>query len=228
MLLRAQLAEFDASIAELNSRLWVLERARWPIKRQLDRVVYPILTVPPEIMSEIFLRCLPPAPVESKVDQPSPHPGLAPLLLLRVCRTWKEIALSTPHLWDSLHLSDSTLPSPNTMTKVVTGWFGRAGSSPLTLSLRTQWSLGADAIGTILSPLAPRLKKLWLKLDRVDDLANFGPFPILEILKISRHMYDPESPLKLFSVAPRLHRLICTKNAKPSTFILPQAMSELT
>ncbi|KAJ7147980.1 hypothetical protein C8R46DRAFT_539503 [Mycena filopes] len=232
LVLRAQLAEIDAAIAELNSRLRVLERARWPIKRQLDRVVYPIATVPPEIMSEIFLRCLPPAPVESKVEQLSPHPRLAPLLLLRVCRTWKEIALSTPRLWDSLHLFDITSPSPNPMTKVVTDWFGRAGSSPLTLSLslfenRTALGAGATVLSTILRPLAPRLKTLWLQLGRADELADIGPFPILETFTISYYPLG-EAPLKLFSAAPRLHRLIFIEPARPSMFILPQAISEVT
>ncbi|KAJ7157227.1 hypothetical protein C8R46DRAFT_861735, partial [Mycena filopes] len=98
----------------------------------------PVLSIPPEITAEIFLRCLPPASVESDADRLGPHARRAPLSLLRVCRTWREIALSIPPLWNSLHFTGSIvegISSLNTMTQVVTEWFGRAGSSPLTLSL---------------------------------------------------------------------------------------------
>ncbi|KAJ7147975.1 hypothetical protein C8R46DRAFT_1359486 [Mycena filopes] len=238
MVLRAQLAEIEAEIYELSSRLRLFEEARWSIKTQLDRVVYPVLSLPPEITAEIFLRCVPPTstPVESKVQRICPHPRRAPLLLLQVCRTWRAIALSTPRLWDCLHLCDSTFRkehSLTTMTEVITDWFGRAGSSPLTLSLdvsETQYRLGADAamLSTILPPLASRLRCLWLDLDRVDELADVGPFPVLETFKISSHMYNPDSPLKSFAAAPRLHRVIFGRRATPSMFILPQAISEVT
>ncbi|KAJ7157209.1 hypothetical protein C8R46DRAFT_1113791 [Mycena filopes] len=239
--LRAQLAEIDASIAELNLRLRALERARWPIESELDRIVYPVLSLPPEITAEIFLRCLPHArapSVESGFERIRPNPQRAPLLLLQVCGTWREIALSTPRLWDCLYLYDSTFEegySLNAVTKVITDWFGRAGSSPLTLSLEISETqkrrLEADAVvlSTILSPLAPRLKKLWIELDRADELADVGPFPILETLAI---YYDPMEdtgpPLNLFSVAPRLGHLVFVEYTDLSMFILPQAISKVT
>ncbi|KAJ7157218.1 hypothetical protein C8R46DRAFT_909202, partial [Mycena filopes] len=136
LVLRTQLAEIDASISELRLRLLVLQRARGPIKKQLDRIVYPVLSLPPEITSEIFLECLPPHPLFAPFGESGLTNSVAPLLLLQVCKTWRKIALSTPRLWDSLHLFHSAgFPRTSTMAKVITDWFGRARSSPLTLSL---------------------------------------------------------------------------------------------
>ncbi|KAJ7157200.1 hypothetical protein C8R46DRAFT_1355576 [Mycena filopes] len=235
LVLRAQLAELDASIAELNSRLRVLEEARWPIKTQLDCIVYPILSLPPEITSEIFLRCVPPSPVEDERLELSSLPRLAPLLLLQVCKTWREIALSTHRLWNCLNLTDfrvNRASSLNMIPKIVADWFGRAGSSPLILSVdlcAAQLRVDFRVLSSILRPLAPRLKELCLDFLRADELPDIGPFPILQTLTLSYHSTEyPDSPLKLFSAAPRLHRLSFSRRTRPSMFILPPAISEVT
>ncbi|KAJ7157217.1 hypothetical protein C8R46DRAFT_1113816 [Mycena filopes] len=52
---------------------------------------------------------------------------------------------------------------------------------------------------------------------------------MLETLIVSyRPLDDAEPPQKLFSAAPRLHRLIFIEDAKPAMFILPQALSKVT
>ncbi|KAJ7751691.1 hypothetical protein B0H16DRAFT_1225672, partial [Mycena metata] len=54
--------------------------------------VYPILTLPVELTAEIFVHCLP--------DDPVPPSGkVAPMLLGRICRKWRNIAKGTPRLW---------------------------------------------------------------------------------------------------------------------------------
>ncbi|KAJ7719145.1 hypothetical protein B0H16DRAFT_1255598, partial [Mycena metata] len=52
-----------------------------------------VSTIPVEIISQIFLECL---PADGRV-RPSPH--RAPLLLAQICRRWREIALGTGQLW---------------------------------------------------------------------------------------------------------------------------------
>ncbi|KAJ7720030.1 hypothetical protein B0H16DRAFT_1224947, partial [Mycena metata] len=54
---------------------------------------YPVISTPAELISEIFIACLP----DNGRVQPSRH--TAPLSLARICRHWREIALSTPQLW---------------------------------------------------------------------------------------------------------------------------------
>ncbi|KAJ6556844.1 hypothetical protein DFH09DRAFT_890059, partial [Mycena vulgaris] len=56
-------------------------------------ISYPVLSLPPEITSKIFVMSLPP----DRWTEPSPHP--APLLLAQICREWRSISLDTPELW---------------------------------------------------------------------------------------------------------------------------------
>jgi hypothetical protein len=57
--------------------------------------------LPTEILAEIFRYCVP----ESGNFAPEPH--VAPMLLTRVCRQWREIAVDMPDLWCRLRLEDA-------------------------------------------------------------------------------------------------------------------------
>ncbi|KAJ6533031.1 hypothetical protein B0H19DRAFT_879289, partial [Mycena capillaripes] len=84
--LRNRLYELDTLIASLTA-----ERQR--LQAKLDAIVYPVLSLPPEITMEVFVRCLP-----SESDR-CPSWKQAPLLLAQICRQWRQIALDTPALW---------------------------------------------------------------------------------------------------------------------------------
>ncbi|THH14770.1 hypothetical protein EW146_g5601 [Bondarzewia mesenterica] len=60
-----------------------------------------IQTLSPEVLSEIFLHCV----VTNEVTLPS----CAPILLTRVTRLWRAVALSTPRLWSHLCLARSSV-----------------------------------------------------------------------------------------------------------------------
>ncbi|KAJ7749703.1 hypothetical protein B0H16DRAFT_1420221 [Mycena metata] len=90
--LRRELAVVEAALesVELSGNTSSLVERKTVVKLQLASVVYPVLTLPGEITSEIFLRC-----TRSKY----PSAKTPPLLFLEICRTWRSIALSTPALW---------------------------------------------------------------------------------------------------------------------------------
>ncbi|KAJ7233764.1 hypothetical protein C8J57DRAFT_1035010, partial [Mycena rebaudengoi] len=77
-----------------------LERNRADMQ-QLNCLLDPITRLPVEISSEIFLFCLPDS---GPAGYRRPNPGDAPLLLLRICTAWADIARSRPTLWDTIHL----------------------------------------------------------------------------------------------------------------------------
>lgn len=57
--------------------------------------------LPFEILSKIFLLCIP----TDYWDVPPPlHPSECPLVLTRICRFWRDVALTTPRLWSYLDL----------------------------------------------------------------------------------------------------------------------------
>ncbi|KAK7062268.1 F-box domain-containing protein [Favolaschia claudopus] len=90
-----------------------------------------ILTLPPEITSEIFGHCSPTQRVGDVVNVYE-----APLLLTQVCGAWRQIAISTPALWTTF---DITLKHPGDLPKlgrIAQTWFERAKNFPLVLRIR--------------------------------------------------------------------------------------------
>ncbi|KAJ7281022.1 hypothetical protein C8J57DRAFT_1057856, partial [Mycena rebaudengoi] len=96
-----RLPDLDARILELEKAL-AAARLEWRnLQTRIDAYKYPILTLPIEITSKIFVHFLPPAPYPER----TPAIGLSsPHILGHICRTWREIALSTPRLWQAVKL----------------------------------------------------------------------------------------------------------------------------
>ncbi|KAJ6610442.1 hypothetical protein B0H10DRAFT_1643768, partial [Mycena sp. CBHHK59/15] len=92
--LRSRLSEIDAAIAQQHLLLDDLEEKRWTIEQQINsRANFPFLRLPVEIISEIFVHCLP----DPSDSQPDLRKAL--FVLMDVCSAWRKIALSTPVLW---------------------------------------------------------------------------------------------------------------------------------
>ncbi|KAJ7290312.1 hypothetical protein C8J57DRAFT_1275679 [Mycena rebaudengoi] len=116
-------------IAELTAQISLLTAERNAIQAELDSIVFPVLTLPPEITSEIFVNCLPGQPQD-------PEPLVAPLLLTGICRNWRTIALSTPELWSILSLRLDSPEVQNALADLLPTWLSRSGVHPLTLRFR--------------------------------------------------------------------------------------------
>jgi hypothetical protein len=220
--LRARLAQVDESILELKLRLKALEDTRKSILRQLDGVVYPVLTLPHDITSSIFLHCLP-ADTNSAAKK-GPNSTRAPILLLPVCRTWRDIALSTPRLWASfqLNLFDiSDRVGESELEKIIAGWLLRAGACALSFGADSpayMGKFGAETIRAVLCRFAPQLQSVSLKLptEQIRHLLDIGPFPVLETLTVDASSFPDK--LGLLGAAPRLRNLLCNGAAGPSAF----------
>ncbi|KAJ7458394.1 hypothetical protein B0H11DRAFT_187071 [Mycena galericulata] len=223
--LRAQLAELDSAISEHRLRIQELEDIRKPIQQELNRVVYPVLTLPPEITSDIFCQCLPLREWNSTYSFDTHE---APLLLLQVCATWRSIAISTPRLWAHLHLYIRKPPIRKGIEAVVEEWLSRAGSSPLSFSLNElEDGFGPDIVGTLVRRHASHFQSVAFRLTKHHfiKLEGAGPFSLLEELDISLpyHGGGPGPVLRptIFADAPRLRQLTLRGSASPSGFHLP-------
>ncbi|KAJ7088210.1 hypothetical protein C8R43DRAFT_939231, partial [Mycena crocata] len=91
---RTRLKDVEAEILGLERALDLLRKKKSAIQGRLDAYRYPVLTVPNELVSDIFLQFLPAYP-----DCPSMSGLFSPTLLTHICRKWREIALTTPSLW---------------------------------------------------------------------------------------------------------------------------------
>ncbi|KAJ7085015.1 hypothetical protein C8R43DRAFT_1174403, partial [Mycena crocata] len=100
-LLRLRLTEIEEQLLQIqgrpdnrlkNERQRRLLNEKTSVQESLDLIIYPILTIPAEITTEIFLHCLPENPAHPSATE-------APMLLGAICRVWREIAYSNPRLW---------------------------------------------------------------------------------------------------------------------------------
>ncbi|KAJ7029351.1 hypothetical protein C8F04DRAFT_42224 [Mycena alexandri] len=170
------------------------------------------LALPLEILAEIFLHSLPPD------DFISPSLSSAPLVLCGVCCRWREIALSTPRLWNSLVLDMQLARKRTAYVELYQSWLSRARSTPISLAL--QDTDDADFPRTVFPLLQTiaRLSPQWRNIDvdlgvylaRILFSSNgdIDPFPLLEKLGISRHHNVAQSNLTIsFCDAPKLREI---------------------
>ncbi|PAV15826.1 hypothetical protein PNOK_0868400 [Pyrrhoderma noxium] len=86
--------------------------------------------IPVELLSEIFRHCLP----TEGVGHSTPNPLNAPLLLSSVCRSWRDIALSTHGLWTDIFLAHMPDKIENGM-RLLELWISRSGALPMDIQL---------------------------------------------------------------------------------------------
>ncbi|KIM39883.1 hypothetical protein M413DRAFT_446804 [Hebeloma cylindrosporum] len=153
----------------------------------LRSLLAPIRRLPPDLLAEIFMYCLP----RQKFIRPAPDQ--APLLLAQICTSWRRASISTPRLWASLELdgfhTKTTIPkykrrirnlirpwfSPtvdrpaNTkvskdkqrISNLIYTWFSRTGDCPLSLSILDD-SLLLPSVSKSLDDFAGRWQHLSL------------------------------------------------------------------
>ncbi|KAJ7644501.1 hypothetical protein FB45DRAFT_1115989 [Roridomyces roridus] len=106
--LRSRLAEIERGIVFHETQLGLLRTERESVERHLHAIAtYPVLTLPNEITSEIFIQWL-------ETDEKS-----NPMHLTWICKLWRAVAISTPQLWAHLKNVPRGFPDLNTWTWVI-------------------------------------------------------------------------------------------------------------
>ncbi|KAJ7146067.1 hypothetical protein C8R44DRAFT_756487 [Mycena epipterygia] len=173
----------------------------------------PILELPPEILSAIFIECLP-------TYSATPDPSRAPLLLGAICRDWREIALRTPWLWNSFIMSVD-LGRTSAIIQLFECWLSRGVSCPLTMVISC-YGHAAPALPYSLPVSLLRAlnhcSSRWHDINLVLPFADFYQLqanqglPVLKKLAIKASdggffldaSSPPPNPLNLFRNAPLL------------------------
>ncbi|KAJ3570921.1 hypothetical protein NP233_g4091 [Leucocoprinus birnbaumii] len=98
-------------------------------------MISPFKRLPVDIVEEIFYHCLPVAHnAVTSVHEP-------PLVLGRVCKTWRQVAYSTPRLWTSIHIvailsgRSTYLEERDAELGGISAWISRSGALPLSISI---------------------------------------------------------------------------------------------
>ncbi|KAJ7918342.1 hypothetical protein B0H13DRAFT_2321513 [Mycena leptocephala] len=134
---RLHIAEIEAQILDLERSLYALRAEKTLVQERLDSYKYPVLTLPNEIVSEIFIQFPP--------DYPAcpPLTGLlSPTTLLLICRKWRQLALTTPALWSALLLTNYHI-SFERLAHVADFWLERSSCCPLSISIE-EYDDGCD------------------------------------------------------------------------------------
>ncbi|KAJ6472307.1 hypothetical protein C8R47DRAFT_1221811 [Mycena vitilis] len=110
---------------ELNRLIDALVTERQQVQEELDLIVYPVLELPAEITAHIFTLSL-------RTDR-APSRYNSPLIFTQICHSWREIAVATPSLWQSIHVNQGQA-SHRDSRKLLEIWLHRSASLPLLLS----------------------------------------------------------------------------------------------
>ncbi|KAJ7658207.1 hypothetical protein DFH06DRAFT_1472875 [Mycena polygramma] len=117
-------------MAALESQMSILRKEDEDILKELAGVVYPILALPNEITSEIFVQY---------VD--SGRTPKSPLCLASVCSLWRALALSNSSLWTKFNSGWRRYD----LTNLLRIWLPRAGGLPLHLKITLPQSSAQSA-----------------------------------------------------------------------------------
>ncbi|KAJ6480300.1 hypothetical protein C8R45DRAFT_1005125 [Mycena sanguinolenta] len=122
----------------------------------------PVRRLPDDIVRSVFTATLP-STTNATISSDE-----APVLLCRVCKSWRVVALSTPQLWASFHI---VVPPPSKFDRLValvTTWLKRSGSVPLNISMvysmASDWDWDVSPLLETLITVSHRWKNVHLTL----------------------------------------------------------------
>ncbi|KAJ7810026.1 hypothetical protein B0H14DRAFT_2379374 [Mycena olivaceomarginata] len=128
-----RLRGLDKMIADLQKTIDKLVEERDDLGIYVDAhkaLISPARRVPLDIVQEIFVACL---PTHRNCVMSASE---APVLLGRICSSWRAISFSTPRLWARIHIVEPV--GPHNLTHALSAqrlettrlWLGRSGSMP--------------------------------------------------------------------------------------------------
>ncbi|KAJ6562375.1 hypothetical protein B0H19DRAFT_96520 [Mycena capillaripes] len=217
---RACVATIDAEILDPEQRSFPISSFALPAERalaqeRLDSYKYPVLTLPSEIVSEIFLHFLPTYPLCP------PLMGIfSPTVLTHICHKWREIAVATPMLWRAISLS-------KLRPGIFEAWLNRSGHCPLSFDL-INWDALPEVVALATSHCARwEYFKLTLYRGFSFGLPSLdGPMPLLRHLELS--VEQELDPIITFGDAPLLRSVLLDADAAASVSLPWAQLTSLT
>ncbi|KAG2132957.1 hypothetical protein DEU56DRAFT_757190 [Suillus clintonianus] len=145
-----------------------------------------IWRLPAEVLSHIFIHCLP------KTKHLSPASNLAPMLLTRVCRRWREVAVGMSSLWR--RLSVKVIPEHwQRNAFCYDTWLKRSRGRPISLELQWQGNVSTE-LQSLLQPYLKQVSSIYI----VSFETTEKPALVLKDLPALRQlnvvMYGPFAP----------------------------------
>ena len=169
-----------------------------------DPIFAPVRKLPPEILANIFIECIPSLVREgqSYFDKDI-FPQQVRARLGRVCRFWNAVLNDEPGVWATLDFVDYWLPT----LEVVSLWIKRSKSHPLDVSLQIDGRYGfmdRDAAAAVVKMLHRepwRIRSLTAECRDYYEISSLFPpdslseAPMMELLSFRLLRLDPEGRL---------------------------------
>ncbi|KAJ7669391.1 hypothetical protein DFH06DRAFT_1038461, partial [Mycena polygramma] len=215
---RARIVTLKAQISEITRLLSTIRAEQALVRERLDSYRYPVLTLPNELVSDVFIHFLPTYPLCPPLT--GTH---SPQLLLQICRKWRQIALSTPTLWRAITLQISRNVAVEQHERVKEEWLGRSGDWPLSIQIDQDPFPGArDKLLGVIDAHRTRWEHIKSNISGEDSLTVEGVLPLLCHLDI--YISGGASPAMHFPDMPRLRTAVLSHFDYPA--LLP--WSQLT
>ena len=210
-------AAVEEEIAQLQQKSTFPQRRRRRLSRYTEllrvhiAVLSPIRSVPTEILEEIFQHCA----WQLILDQ-NCHWRELPWAISQVCRTWREITLNLPCLWNRIpiHLGDDTLENFDAQSTFLSNLLARSRNAPLYLYVQAPFKeYDWHPLVNILIPHSERVEELTIKSSTVtmNAFRKFkGHLPSLRKLtlsKTSQRNHPSALIIDLFEEAPLLREV---------------------
>ena len=217
-----------------NQRLLLEEPRLLENQIQHRRVLSPFRRLPDDIVREILVACMDPT-VVSIIDS-----GTAPLVFTLISSNFRQVALTTPQLWDSLHIEfnrylphlrkGGTPPHMRRYSQLVREWLiRRSGAMPLRILIKVNCvfrgeyglcdGLVDDITDTILA-CASRWKDIEFITPPFSKISRLKATDVPSLCSLTLHNKNSVLlPSMAFLRAPKLSRLIiCLDRTSPGNF----------
>ncbi|KAJ7025726.1 hypothetical protein C8F04DRAFT_1127358 [Mycena alexandri] len=176
-------AKITDEIRRLQSLICELAKKRDALNHFIDPLVAlisPARRLPDDVVVEIFTASLP-------SDRNAVIVGAkSPLLLCHICRAWRNLAISTPRLWTSLHIVAPETPAQvEQLNGIVDSWLSRTGVLPLSISVVQSFRAEFDTDFSTLVQTLIRYSSRWngIRFGFHRDL-SFNPLAALSALDV--------------------------------------------
>ena len=130
-------ADIQGQIKQLEEGIIKLKEKHHALRATMNSIHDPFIhQLPPEIGSYIFRLCLPTSDFGEFSPWPKRKEVIGALRLGAVCRKWRQLAWTTPNLWEMLYLyiePTITKSLANSLPSLVEAWLGRSGGLPLAI-----------------------------------------------------------------------------------------------
>ncbi|KAJ6608110.1 hypothetical protein B0H10DRAFT_1955675 [Mycena sp. CBHHK59/15] len=176
--------------------------------RILKSLLLPLRQLPSEILAEIFMFCL---SFSDELDTRT-----APWVLGQICARWRAVALSTPRLWQEIHvhldIDKFNRQRPSNMIYLLDLLLRRSGSRPLTVRASCERPMQSHQALDMLMRESHRWADvdLYIAIPLLMSLAPIkGRLQVLHTLNVfpAIDVDDDEPPvLDAFQIAPMLRR----------------------